>query len=70
MFCPLPAFSAVPPATGKKTVVPISDVLIVGYDHFDACPKCNHAPLETKTASGLSVGVAQLVSLLEKVFRR
>ncbi len=70
MFCPPPRIFRCPACHWKKTVVPISDVLIVGYDHFDACPKCNHAPLETKTASGLSVGVAQLVSLLEKVFRR
>lgn len=54
----------------SKTVAPSSDVLLPGVDHFSACPQCSHAPLETKAASGLAGGVAQLAGVLEKVFRR
>ena len=59
-----------PACDWSKTVAPSSDVLMPGVDHFSTCPQCNHAPLETKGASGLSGGVAQVVSVLEKVFRR
>lgn len=54
----------------SKTVAPVSDALVPGRDHFDACPKCNHAPLEAKAASDLAGGMAQLAGALEKVFRR
>lgn len=34
-----------------KTVMPASDVLIRNHNWFDACPSCQHQPLETRPAS-------------------
>ena len=52
----------------SKTVVPRSDVLMPGIDHFDACPACGHSPLETQAAgvartvlAGLADQIARLV---------
>lgn len=47
-----------------------SDVLLPGHDHFDACPKCGHTPLESKPASALPAGIAQFISTLEKWLKR
>ena len=69
-YLPPPLHFHCPACHWSKTVTPTSDVLRPGVDHFSACPQCNHTPLEVKAASGLAGGVAQLASVLEKVFRR
>ena len=49
-----------------KTVVPRSDVLMPGIDHFDACPACGHRPLETQAAR---VPIAELVKQIKLLLR-
>jgi len=54
----------------SKTVAPASDVLLTGFDHFDVCPKCGHAPLEFKTLSHSTTDIIQLINTLEKWLKR
>lgn len=55
------------PACGwSKTVVPRSDVLMRGIDHFDACPACGHQPLEMQAARA---PIAELVEQIKRLLR-
>jgi hypothetical protein len=45
-------------------------VLLPGHDHFDACPKCGHAPLDSKPVSSLPANIAQIANILEKWLKR
>jgi len=58
------------PACGwSKTVVPRSDVLMPGIDHFDACPACGHRPLETQIASPARAALAGLADQIRRLVR-
>lgn len=48
----------------SKTVMPRSDVLMLGIDHFDACPDCGHQPLETQAARA---PIAELVDQIKRL---
>lgn len=67
---PPPRHYSCPACSWSKTVAPTSDVLIAGRDHFDACPKCGHAPLDSAPASALPAGIAQIANNLEKWLKR
>ena len=56
------------PACGwSKTVVPRSDVLIRGIDHFQACPACGHQSLETQAANTAQVALAELADKIKRL---
>jgi hypothetical protein len=44
--------------------MPRSDVLMLGIDHFDACPDCGHQPLETQAARA---PIAELVDQIKRL---
>ena len=48
---PPPRTYTCPACHWSQTVHPRSDVLLAGVDHFDACPRCGHQPLQTRRAS-------------------
>ncbi|MCY1273077.1 hypothetical protein D9M68_238320 [compost metagenome] len=35
----------------KKTVIPLSDALVLGRDWFKQCPQCRHAELTQRPAT-------------------
>lgn len=55
----------------SQTTRPRSDVLLAGVDHFNACPRCGHQPLDTRRASTVPLpGVlAQLAKQLMRMMR-
>ena len=44
---PRPQTYRCPACHWSKAVMPRSDTLMRGIDHFDTCPVCGHKPLET-----------------------
>jgi len=54
----------------SKTVVPRSDALMPGHDHFDSCPKCGHAPLSSEPVGNLPTGMGRMAETVEKWLRR
>lgn len=66
---PAPTHYHCPACGWSKTAAPTSDVLIPGHDYFHNCPKCGHAPLDTK-ALPLPAGIVQIANTLEKWFKR
>nr|WP_074585379.1 hypothetical protein [Pseudomonas psychrotolerans] len=48
---PRPQTFTCPACSWKRTVIPLSDVLIPGRDWFRQCPRCGHEPLERRLAS-------------------
>lgn len=54
----------------SKTVVPDSDVLMPGFDHFDACPRCGQALSPVPPQASLESGLIEVLNTLEKWFKR
>ena len=67
---PPPRHYRCPTCSWSQFVAPKSDVLIPGHDHFHACPKCGHAPLDSTAADGLPGGVGLVLDMLTKWFKR
>ena len=52
----------------SKTVAPRGDALMPG-DFFDACPKCGHAPLESKGATAAQAALGQVADSIRRLWR-
>ncbi len=58
-------FTYVCPCCGwKKTVVPRSDVLLIGAgEFFDSCPKCGHPELESRAPGVIDAVLVKLLGI-------
>lgn len=63
---PPPSTFYCPTCGWRKTVVPKSDVMVRGHTWFEACPECNHAPLERAPATLLECSMAKLREIIGK----
>lgn len=59
-----------PACRWSKLVTPQSDVVILGHDIFDCCPKCGHGPLDSQSAEGWPTGVGQALDVLTQWLKR
>ena len=65
---PLPRLFRCPACGWSKTVAPRSDALGPG-DFYDACPQCQHSPLESQPAGGLQAELAQAVHAIARLWK-
>ena len=63
---PPPCKYQCPSCHWKKTVAPRSDAVILGYDCFDKCPQCGHAPLAMTMLPRTPDGPASILQVLER----
>ncbi len=67
---PPPLTYRCPSCHWSKTVVPRSDVLMLGIDHFRACPACGDQPLRSEPAGKVGVMVAELAQQIGRWVRK
>lgn len=66
---PRPHTYRCPACHWSKTVMPRSDALIPGIDHFSTCLACGHSPLETQAASAARATIAGLAEQVRRMMR-
>lgn len=64
---PSPTTYSCPACSWSKTVAPRSDALMHG-EFFSACPRCHHAPLDTKRASAAQATLGGLADALKRLW--
>ncbi|MCX7258605.1 MAG: hypothetical protein NTZ64_18315 [Polaromonas sp.] len=64
---PQPVTYTCPACGWSKTVAPRSDALMPG-EFFSACPRCHHAPLDTKRASAAQATLGGLADALKRLW--
>ena len=65
---PTPMHYRCPACGWSKTVAPRSDALGPG-DFYDACPQCQHTPLESQPAGALQAEVAQTLHTIARLWK-
>lgn len=65
---PGPLMYTCPSCGWSKTVAPKSDALMPG-DHYAACPKCQHSPLNNGPANAAQAALGQLSQQIKRFLR-